>query len=333
MRHYGARVTDRFQIDNLRLVTLENELLRVTFLADQGCDVIELLYKPADTDFLWRSPAWVRHRDHYLPTTYNTRPFFDYYEGGWQELFPHASEPSSQAGAELGFHGEVWGLPWEHEIVADDPEYVAVRFQVRTVRLPFRLIRNVSLRRGERILRFHEVVINEGKRNLDFMWGHHPAFGPPFLDEDCVIDAPARKILARGELREWPVDSQGVNHSRLVPEKADREVMKYLQELREGWVALTQPKKNLGIALVFDPSIFSCVWLWEEFGYTVDYPWFGRAYVLGMEPHSSLPGARESGGRLLNLAGGDRMETDLLAVVYEAPGVSHISPEGQVTPK
>jgi hypothetical protein len=28
----------------------------VTLLVDQGCDLIELLYKPADIDFLWRSP-------------------------------------------------------------------------------------------------------------------------------------------------------------------------------------------------------------------------------------------------------------------------------------
>jgi len=333
LRHYGARVTDRFRIDSLRTVILENEFLRVTLLVDQGCDLIELLYKPADIDFLWRSPQWIRRRDHFVPTTHNTRPFFDYYEGGWQELFPHASTPSTYAGAELGFHGEVWGLPWDYEITVDEPERVEVRFQVRTVRMPFLLTRNVSLRKGEPILRFHESVVNEGERELEFMWGHHPAFGPPFLDADCILDAPAEKVMVGDDVYPWPVDPQGTDHSRLTPEHTDKEVMKYLHGLRAGWVALTQPKSRLGVGLVFDPQIFSYVWLWHEFGYTKDYPWFGRAYVLGMEPHSSLPGARETQGRLLRLAAGARMETDLLTVVYEAPGVRHIAPDGRVTPK
>ena len=66
MRHFGVRVTDRFRLDTLRTVILENELLRVTFLVDQGCDIIELLYKPKDVDFLWRSPQGVRRRDHFI---------------------------------------------------------------------------------------------------------------------------------------------------------------------------------------------------------------------------------------------------------------------------
>jgi len=27
------------------------------------------------------------------------------------------------------------------------------------------------------------------------MWGHHPAFGPPFLSEDCIIDLPTCVVL------------------------------------------------------------------------------------------------------------------------------------------
>ena len=333
MRHFGARVTDRFHLDNLRTVIMENELLRCTFLVDQGCDIIELLYKPKDVDFLWRRPLPSRIRRGFTPTSHNTRPFFDHYAGGWQELFPHASKPTTYAGAELGFHGEVWGLPWDYEILRDDPLEVSVRFWVRTLRLPFRLERIVTLRAQESIIAFQQTVTNEGRKELQFMWGHHPAFGPPFLDRNCILDAPARTILVDDVPQKWPIDKEGRNHSRLVPEKSEKEVMKYLTDLREGWVALTQPRQKLGIGLVFDPKVFSCVWLWHEFGYTQEYPWFGRAYVLGMEPQSSLPGAHESGGRLLSLPGGGKLETDLLTVVYEAGGVKRISPAGRVTPR
>jgi galactose mutarotase-like enzyme len=333
LRHFGARISDRFRLDDLRVVVLENELLRCTVLVDRGCDIIELLYKPKDVDFLWRLPQSARRSKPFLPTSYTSRPFLDHYEGGWQELFPHASAPGRCAGAELGFHGEVWGLPWEHEIVADTPEHVEVRFRVRTIRLPFCLERTISLRAHESVLRFHEVVVNEGCRELEFMWGHHPAFGPPFLDRHCVLDAPPCQIQVGDALHPFPVDSQGRDHRRLLPGKSDREVMKYLHEMKEGWVALTQPKKKLGIGLVFDLEVFPYVWLWHEFGYTQEYPWFGRAYVLGVEPFSSLPGARESGGRLLRLAGGAKLETDLLVVVYEATGVRRISRTGHVAPR
>jgi hypothetical protein len=84
---------------------------------------------------------------------------------------------------------------------------------------------------------------------------------------------------------------------------------------------------------VFDRSVFSFVWLWQELGYTRDYPWFGRAYVLGMEPQSSLPLAHDEGGRLLRLAPGSRLSTELRVVVYHASGVLRISPEGCVSPR
>jgi hypothetical protein len=106
--------------------------------------------------------------------------------------------------------------------------------------------------------------------------------------------------------------------------------MKYLDNLREGWIAVTQPKVGVGIGLAFDAAVFPYVWLWQEFGYTQEYPWYGRAYVIGVEPQSSMPGARETGGRLLRLEGGGAMDTVLCAVVFEGIGADHIAPNGAV---
>ena len=326
MPHSGARVDDRSRHSNLRAVVLENELLRAKLVVERGCDVVELLYKPESVDFLWHAPAPTGP----IPASHPARPFLDHYGGGWQELFPHAGAGTRYAGAELPFHGEVWALPWEHRILQDDPAEVAVQFRVRTVRLPFRLERTVRMRSGEALLHFEETAVNEGERELEFMWGHHPAFGPPFLDRGCIVDAPARGVLVGGELHPWPVDRSGRDHSRIVPDGSSAEVMKYLCDLREGWVALTNPSRALGVGLVFDAAVFSYVWLWHELGYTQGYPWFGRAYVLGVEPQSSLPLAHDEGGRLLRLAPGARLSTELRIVVYHGSGVRHISPEGRV---
>jgi galactose mutarotase-like enzyme len=332
MRHSGARVDDRSRHGNLRAVVLENDVLRAKLVVERGCDVVELFYKPEKVDFLWHAPALSPGAGP-IPASHPARPFLDHYGGGWQELFPHAGAGTRYVGAELPFHGEVWALPWEHRILRDDAAEVVVQFQVRTERLPFSLQRTVRIRSGEALLHFEETAVNEGERELEFMWGHHPAFGPPFLDEGCIVDAPARGVQVGGELHPWPVDGSGTDHSRLVPDGSSAEVMKYLCDLREGWVALTNPSRALGVGLVFDRSVFSFVWLWQELGYTRDYPWFGRAYVLGMEPQSSLPLAHDEGGRLLRLAPGSRLSTELRVVVYHASGVLRISPEGCVSPR
>ncbi|WP_344832616.1 hypothetical protein [Nonomuraea dietziae] len=31
------------------------------------------------------------------------------------------------------------------------------------------------------------------------------------------------------------------------------------------------------------------LWLWQELGASTDWPWWGAAYVVGLEPFSSMP--------------------------------------------
>src|SRR5687768_5183181 len=101
----------------MRVVSLENELLRVGVLADQGTDVFEFNYKPRDMDFVWLTADGVRNPTSYLSTSPDPlTTFMDYYPGGWQEIFPNGGAPSSYLGAQFGQHGEVSNLPWHYEI-------------------------------------------------------------------------------------------------------------------------------------------------------------------------------------------------------------------------
>lgn len=97
-------------------------------------------------------------------------------------------------GAELGRHGEVVLLPWDWEIIEDSPSRVSVRFWVRTVRMPFTLERLMFLNSNQAVLNFDEVLTNDGGEELPYMWGHHPAFGEPFLDQSCILDVPASGV-------------------------------------------------------------------------------------------------------------------------------------------
>src|SRR5439155_7280832 len=98
-RNYACRITESV-FRGLRCVTLENQLIRVSVVADKGADIYELLHKPTDTEFLLRTPLGLRRQPPTLPTI-NLRAgsFSHCYQGGWQELLPVAGDfPSESTG-------------------------------------------------------------------------------------------------------------------------------------------------------------------------------------------------------------------------------------------
>jgi hypothetical protein len=109
----------------------------------------------------------------------------------------------------------------------------------------------------------------------------------------------------------------------------------YLLDLEAGWYALTNPRLGLGIGLAWPLEVFPYLWLWQEFGGSDGYPWFGASYVMGVEPHTSYPGqglARAvERGTARTLAPGASLELTLAAVLFEPRGrVAGISLAGDV---
>ena len=327
-RNYGARICDRYRYDDLKVLVMENELLRISVLVDQGADIFEFLYKPRDMDFMWRSPRPIRTAAKYAPSVTTDKQFLDFHEGAWQELFPLGSRGFEYEGATLGFHGEVWGLPWDCQIVEDRPEQVSAKVSVRTVRTPYLLERTMTLKSGVPALFIDETATNEGTSAVEFMWGHHPAFGKPFVDDTCRVDAPAREGRIDDEVYPWP-EANGVDHRLVKHEERDEERMKYLQALDDGWCALTNPGQELTFAMRWDKEVFPYVWIWQEFNYTPGFPWFGRTYATALEPFSSLPGAFEGTSPLLKLEGGQKLSVSMLASVQEGlTAVSNVREDG-----
>lgn len=327
-RNYAARICDRYAYDGLKVLVMENELLRISVLVDQGADIFEFLYKPRDMDFMWRSPRPIRPASTYAPSMTTDKQFLDFHEGAWQELFPLGSRGAEYKGAAIGFHGEVWGLPWDCQIVEDTPEQVSAKLSVRTVRTPFLLERTMTLKSGVPTLFLDERVVNEGTAELEFMWGHHPAFGKPFVDQTCRIDAPAQQVRIDDVDYPWPV-AGGVDHRLVKHETRGEERMKYLHGLDDGWCALTNTTQRLSFAMRWDEAVFPYVWVWQEFNYTQEFPWFGRTYATALEPFSSLPGAFEGTSPLLKLSGGGSLSTSLLASVHEGlTAVTNVGSDG-----
>ena len=50
-RLYGCRISDSWEFKGLKTVILENEILKVTVLADNGADIYEIIHKKLDKSF------------------------------------------------------------------------------------------------------------------------------------------------------------------------------------------------------------------------------------------------------------------------------------------
>jgi galactose mutarotase-like enzyme len=341
-RNYGCRIREYLYRD-LKTVVLENELLRIAVLADKGADIFEFLYKPLDLDVLWHSFNGVRSPRGFI--TGRMAPgssFLDFYEGGWQELFPSIDQESEYLGAPLGTHGEVCLLPWEYRIERNEPEEIRVRFQVRTVRTPFLLVRTLVLKTEDPTLFIEESVTNEGGQGLQFMWGHHPAFGPLFLDDSCRIEIPAgcparttkrelgpHGVLPRDVEFEWPfvkgLDGKRWDLSRVPPPDSRIFQMFYLHDLPEGRYGLCSGNFGVRFELTWDRGVFPILWVWAPYGGAVGYPWYGRNFNLALEPWSTVPSNLDqdaAGNAMIPIASGQTTSTSLRAAISRA------SPEG-----
>lgn len=347
-RNFGCRLTEVIY-RGLRMVTLENETLRVSILADKGCDVFEFLHKPTDTDFLWRSPLGVRNPAQFVPTV--SRPdgaFLDFYEGGWQLCLPSGGNSSNYGGTVFGAHGEVCLIPWEYSILEDQPQRVSVRFWVRTYRTPLYIERVVTIERHQPSITMEERVSNEGEVAINIVWGHHPAFGPPFLDETCVVDLPGGVVetvaveathrCRSGKGAAWPlVDGHSgvpIDLSRIPSPDTRSHDLAYITDLTAGWYAITNTSQRVGFGLAWPVEIFPALWFWQVYGGALEQPWYGRTYNVALEPWTTpRPTITEAlaDGSQRTIEPGTCAEATLRAVAFTGlQRVTRVHPDGRV---
>jgi len=336
-RSFGCRISDEFTYRGLRVCVLENELLRVSVLVDQGTDIFEFQYKPVGIDLLWQSPRGVQPSAPFIASREAAHgSFSDFYEGGWQECFPNGGRSCHYRGADLGLHGEVFGLPWECSVIEDSPSHVAARFCVRTPRTPFFLSKTLHLEAASPVLRIEEELVNECNEAMDCMWGHHPAFGAPFLSGSCIITTGAKTAvlhdaddpqsrfaapLSAAYPRVPDRRGQPVDISKVPDRHATVSDMFYLTDLAEGWYAVTNTDLGLGFAMTFDPSVFRHIWYWIACNAPSGSPFYGRAYTVALEPFTSFPAVLADAieaGRQLTLPPYGAVRTWLAAGVFEA---------------
>jgi len=336
-----------------RALRLENDLLSAVIVLDQGADILSLTYKPKQMDVLFKVPRPPREHGVGAPPTGDSfAQWLAYYPGGWQVIFPNFGPANDYQGATLDFHGEAARVPWHVVSVENAAAALALTLGVTLLKCPFRLGRTLSLRAGSPLLHIRETITNTGVDLATCMWGHHPAFGAPFLSPDCFIDTGAQSIetddsydvpgndLPLGQTWAWPhvTNRQGqpVDLSRIPPPGDGHARVLWLKDFREAWYAITNPALGFGVGLAWDGGVFPYAAFWQETGGTRDHPWYGSAYVIAIEPNASYPAhglttVMRKTRTHLTVAPGESRSVNLVAVFYEgSQRVTKIDADGNV---
>ncbi len=337
-RNYGCRFK-KIVYKGYKSLLIENEKLRLLILLEKGSDILEFLYKPKDIDFLWKSHIEIDGSCRNPVTReYKSGSFLDTYEGGWQEILPSFGSAHNYKNTNMGVHGELYSLPWDYEVVADDVYKVRLKLFVRMKRTPFFVEKVITIRTGESFVEIEECIINEGCQKFKFMWGQHPALGKPFLDENCIIDLPdglngkthranisSTDIMPVDISFKWPMvnslDGKEISLNRIMSPEVKTDFRVWLEGFKQGWYAITNRQLKVGFGLKWDCDIFKYLFIWFSYGGWLDAPFYGRCYTVAPELQSSMPDNLEeviSLNRELELKPGEKLKTKYYAIAYEA---------------
>lgn len=292
-------------------LVLGNQHIEVTVLADKGADIYSLVHRRTGVDVLFKAPWGARAPGLWPRTGTSMARWLEAYAGGWQLLLPNGGDECTERGATWGFHGEAALVPWR--VLRHDP--TVAELETVLFSAPLKVFREMSV--DGPVFRLREVVTNTSDQEVEFMWSHHPAFGAPFLDGNCSLhvgcltlladDRAPGPLLVPGTRHKWPLvtttTGEVVDMSRVPGPQERRDVLAYLTDFGSGYFAITNPRLDFGVGLRWPLEIFDKAWLWQEVRSGRDWPWFGQAYVVAVEPASTVPGQGMAAARAKGAAG------------------------------
>lgn len=325
----SCRITHK-EINGWRALLLANDSIEVTVLPGKGADIYAFVDLASGIDVLMKTP-WGLLPPGSPPRAGSGADSFSHnYEGAWQELLPNTGPPCTHDGRYIPLHGEVATLPWTSRIVHDSADSVQVSLDVRSQAPPLALTRRMSVTASSPVLMIEESVRNLSDRRVEFVWGHHPVLGAPFLEAgcqmrvaDCTVHTPAipfdpaNTSYAPGQQVPWPyihaLDGSKVD-LRVVP-GPDARIHDHacLTDLGRGWVEIENARLGLRFSLEWDPQIFRWINNWRPFGATAA-PLEG-IYGLAIEPWAAWGNLAQAAaaGTALTLEGGETLSTWLKA--------------------
>ncbi len=312
----AARLDDRWHYNGVKAVVLDNPTLQVVVLPEVGARIQSIVHKPSDTPLLWQHPRILPQRAPYGTAYDNT------FSGGWDELLPTA-EACEFRGEAIPDHGELWSLAWMDRQVATTDGSVCLYTGVSTPILPVRFERWLRLEPDAPVLHADYRVTNLGRQPLPLIWGVHPLF---HITPDHRLDLPPGRMLVAaasaaglgsvGQTYDWPLlpTADGTRDMRrLPPPESALSGGHYAIEPSENWFALTDTRRQVGIAMIYPRDVFRALWIWQSYGGWRDF------YHLAVEPWVGYPVRFDQAveaGRQRTIEAGGSVSYRLSVIVY-----------------
>ena len=259
-----------------RAASIENELVRVTVLAEGG-HIAEILDKPSGVNPLW-TPPW----ESIEPSTYDPRKHPEYGSDSESRLLSgimghnlcmdiFGGPTAEEAAAGLTVHGEASVAVYE--VTADRTSLIQ---RARLPQSQLRLERRIAL--ASRTIEIVESVENESATDRPIAWTEHVTLGPPFLEKGATrFRAPVTRSLTleegNGDLELYtnaPV-SGGFTTHLIDPARAT------------GFFVAWSPSSHVALGYLWRRADFPWLGVWEENCSRTGAPWNGRTLTRGME--------------------------------------------------
>jgi len=273
-------------------VILDNAVARVVVVPNLGGKIVSLVRIASGREYLISLPS----AEEFRKPSFGGR-FVDYNNVGFDECIPTIAACDYPEGKFAGFqlpdHGDVWSLPWQHEIRDS-----GVMLSVQGRSLPFVFRKYLSLQGAT--LRVEYELQNTSDARFQFLWSAHPLLTTepgttillPIDSGQLLIDSSkGNRLGSKGESCTWPIAMQKNGQTddlRLMKTRGEASDKLYTPRLSKGYCGLYHPNANESIVFKFDVESVPYVGLWVcHGGVGPDNP--KEPYTIAMEPCNGRP--------------------------------------------
>lgn len=273
-------------------ITLDNGVIRTAVLPELGGKIISLMRVASGREYLISLPTGTDFRKPGLGGI-----FVDYNNVGFDECIPTITActypDGSFAGTQLPDHGDVWSLPWQHEVCG-----TSLLLSVEGRSLPY--IFNKRLILDGDALRIEYELQNRSTAAFHYLWSAHPLLNTepgatillPLDSATLLIDSSkGGRLGSKGESCAWPVATQKDGKTadlRLMRPRGETSDKLYTPRLDKGYCGLYYPRTSESILFKFDVTAVPYVGMWICHGGSGPFnP--KEPYTIALEPCNGRP--------------------------------------------
>lgn len=257
----AAWICDRWKLNGLQTLFLENEFLKVGFVPEMGGNIYQIVHKPTGSNLLFNHPRVEPRRPNHGEPPENR------WCGGIDEVVPTLDQ-CRHRGEPLSSMGEVFPLSWHQDVLDRGPDQAIVRAFVDTFISTFHVERQLQIVPNSAALRLDHEVRNISDSPFEYLWGLYVSL--PAVQR-FRIDVPASLATVEEDADEprvsdftqyaWPSfewEGKPVDMRHPLPENWPRRRRHYLT-LSDGWFAFTDLESGLGLGYRFPKEVFPYV--------------------------------------------------------------------------